>query len=171
MPGVQSFPTWERELKFPMRQASSSCSPRRSPRGNVNWNPLLLIRPYWYLGRSPRGNVNWNKLYSAPQPRIWGSFPTWERELKWASIRPFTFYKESFPTWERELKLVINVIACALCLVVPHVGTWIEISICRTWWTIRKSRSPRGNVNWNNVGYDIYDIFDASFPTWERELK
>ena len=56
------------------------------------------------------------------------SFPTWERGLKSESKVVYLMMHESFPTWERGLKLskMLRMIAK---YVVPHVGTWIEISV------------------------------------------
>ena len=40
----------------------------------------------------------------------------------------FQFVSASFPSWERGLKSLTGFLHLCRCLVVPLVGTWIEIS-------------------------------------------
>ena len=53
----------------------------------------------------------------------------------------------SFPTRERGLKCLGVEVSDAAASVVPHEGTWIEISMKLTSGGLSIWRSPRGNVD------------------------
>ena len=99
--------------------------------------------------RSPRGNVDWNTLYEADAG---GSF-----------VVPHE------GTW---IEIVLSSQTYQVVQVVPHEGTWIEMPRSRMSWRSLRSfptrerglklpssveqihrlrRSPRGNVDWNNL--------------------
>ena len=59
--------------------------------------------------------------------------------------------------------------ACASArVVVPYVGTWIEISGQSTKGGALLGRSLRGNVDRNRIVAVVHLPFGGSFPTWER---
>ena len=72
----------------------------------------------------------------------------WERGLKSVCWNIFRFRSPSFPLWERGLKSINVQVHDQSVLVVPLVGTWIEISY-------------------------PFMVFckSESFPLWERGLK
>ena len=167
----KSFPTWERELKLSIVQESHHRDLRRSPRGNVNWNMAsrdlkdeetevvphvgtwieIVIAAYpnswrnvvphvgtWIeikgmkadlsgrIRRSPRGNVNWN---------------IGEKNIQVCELC-------RSPRGNVNWNLLTLFLMTEFC-VVPHVGTWIEISFHGCVSLTETGRSPRGNVNWN----------------------
>ena len=98
------------------------------------------------------------------------SFPTWERELKLAYLVPERTPACRSPrgnvNWNQTLLSIQS-----LRYVVPHVGTWIEMSSGLPPMVTQFRRSPRGNVNWNVKWLTADGHAVPSFPTWERELK
>ena len=56
-------------------------------------------------------------------------------------------FEWSFPTRERGLKLMGNCIYNSWRIVVPHAGTWIEMSFPHDSQEMIARRSPRGNVD------------------------
>ena len=79
-------------------------------------------------------------------PIITMSFPTRERGLKSYPVNENGGNFLSFPTRERGLKCKLC-LECIGILVVPHAGTWIEISVPLRFLDAKISRSPRGNVD------------------------
>ena len=116
---LSSFPTRERGLKYGtdhFRIKSVLSFPTRE-RG-------LKLHVYWRTGksrnrRSPRGNVDWNP-----------------------------------PELERALDLYV----------VPHAGTWIEISFHIPGLHRLLRRSPRGNVDWNQTKMAAASITTGRSP-------
>ena len=98
-----SFPTRERGLKL-CRFVFLVMIPRRSPRGNVDWNLGVSAGLADTVSRSPRGNVDWNG-YALPQP---ASIDVVPHEGTWIEIGKGKGRSNKD-------------------LVVPHEGTWIEI--------------------------------------------
>ena len=56
-----------------------------------------------------------------------GSFPLWERGLKYDGALVIEDTVKSFPLWERGLKSNGGTRGMIIIPVVPLVGTWIEI--------------------------------------------
>ena len=100
-----SFPSWERGLKLKLHTLSTS-------------QALVVPLVGTWIEIFP------NTLLSAS----FASFPSWERGLKslWR-IGP-GMISTSFPSWERGLKSLQTPMTDCIFLVVPLVGTWIEIS-------------------------------------------
>ena len=94
---IKSFPTRERGLKLHVYWRTGKSCNRRSPRGNVDWNP---------------------------------------------------------PELERALDLYV----------VPHAGTWIEISFHIPGLHRLLRRSPRGNVDWNQTKMAAASITTGRSP-------
>ena len=57
------------------------------------------------------------------------SLPSWERGLKYVTIRRSTLQRMSLPSWERGLKSDIFFNLVNVWNVAPLVGAWIEIFI------------------------------------------
>ena len=79
-----SFPTRERGLKSLFAPPSASV-PRRSPRGNVDWNPIF--NPVWPWKFVVPHAGTWIEIKKAKGYKncMW-SFPTRERGLKWCYL-------------------------------------------------------------------------------------
>ena len=163
-----SFPTRERGLKLKKQRAIKTvCG--RSPRGNVDWNDVISMSCNILHGRSPRGNVDWNMTEIAFCKR----------------------YLCRSPRGNVDWNCVYMLINCPNS-VVPHAGTWIEITAWHSetssipsfptrerglkssfcWHRcLVCSRSPRGNVDWNLSPTWLLLLVSWSFPTRERGLK
>ena len=75
------------------------------------------------------------------------SFPLWERGLKSSRTGGSWSAARSFPLWERGLKFGSVGMVRDKQIVVPLVGTWIEIAKATTPATEATRRSPCGNVD------------------------
>ena len=140
-----SLPSWERGLK--------------RGQGSVHDNPGQSL-PSWERGLKH----NTVKIFRY----MWKSLPSWERGLKHMRVNASTQEPRSLPSWERGLKLheirrVGDIKApfvgarietltsgqiCAISVVAPIMGTWIE-----TRWLLF-----------------LYH-FCGSLPSWEQGLK
>ena len=136
----------------------------------MDWNLSSSVRIATIRRRSPRGNVDWNE-YNYKGCKSNGSFPTRERGLKYslqswdtdrgmvvphagtwieiASARRRTERSASFPTRERGLKS--ELILCTPWLSLASFPTRECGLKCLQSFNIISfiSRSPRGNVDWN----------------------
>ena len=120
--------------------------------------------------RSPRGNVDWNKGKRHCMNTFFPSFPTRERGLKlWSpgiSLRSYP----SFPTRERGLKCRRGCKNHIGHSVVPHEGTWIEISVLPLYLWLCHVVSHEGT--WIEMEKkQCLGCLLSSFPTRERGLK
>ena len=120
----------------------------RSPRGNVDWN--LQVKPsirIW-LSRSPRGNVDWNILHPSAQNGSLRRSPRgnvdWNMRISKWRLMPIVVPHAG--TW---IEMSFEFCDILSCKVAPHAGTWIEINIQK---------------EYNNT-------VRRSFPTRERGLK
>ncbi len=100
-----SFPYWERGLKS-VSLSDSTC-PRKS-------------FPYWERG------LKYLALCHHQQKNP--SFPYWERGLKYARVMQARHQRQSFPYWERGLKSMEPWRSPRRIVVVPLLGTWIEMN-------------------------------------------
>ena len=164
-----SFPTRERGLKC-LNRFIFRLILRRSPRGNVDWNKEFSDTLPGNGCRSPRGNVDWNYnadsnfwIYVCRSPR--GNVD-WNLYIRRADT-PTT---QSFPTRERGLKLPLKICRRHLKVVVPHEGTWIEISgHTHNYASTLSFPTRERGLKWD---YPIDCIrLEPSFPTRERGLK
>ena len=145
---------------------------RRSPCGNVDWNPRTQSCKQWVHTsfpvrerglkpadvlryrcllhrRSPCGNVDWNHITDIPSQLYMRRSPC--GNVDWNSDSP----NEIGPTVP----------------VVPRAGTWIETLFGLVFSSLASSRSPCGNVDWNFALFRRSAVRFQSFPVRERGLK
>ena len=126
MRSAPSFPLWERGLKSAL--GSSPCPPLSSfPLWERGLKSLSFQIPHCQACRSPCGNVDWNCIFLAHWEARYGRSPC--GNVDWNSCPP---PESIFPL-----------------LVVPLVGTWIEILLWMLQIHMTHGRSPCGNVDWN----------------------
>ena len=122
-----SFPSWERGLKYV-----------ETRKENNERIVVPLVGTWIEILQTPTPDgispsfPSWErglKLFTSFWYYAWNvSFPSWERGLKslWR-IGP-GMISTSFPSWERGLKSLQTPMTDCIFLVVPLVGTWIEIA-------------------------------------------
>ena len=165
-----SFPTWERELKSNVLNFYDDKNVVVPHVGT--WIEILYekVRVTRLPGRSPRGNVNWNidnAIYKAcKSSRSPRGNVNWNRDAGLPARRAIVV--PHVGTW---IEIPSVLFLTNSFTVVPHVGTWIEICQEAGCQRHRHGRSPRGNVNWNWFLRPELHTASWSFPTWERELK
>ena len=146
---------------------------RRSPRGNVDWNIISFADKACAIAVVPHegtwiemGLSHW--LYPAwavvPHEGTWieityvqtycnaiKSFPTRERGLKSAQYGTNVYNAASFPTRERGLKLKPLYRFRCTDTSFPTRERGLKLPSIASLLSGSSRRSPRGNVDWNNV--------------------
>ena len=128
---------------------------RRSPRGNVDWNMgcpgdqgEVIVVPH---------EGTWIEIEKGSEKTMGDtSFPTRERGLKSAQYGTNVYNAASFPTRERGLKLKPLYRFRCTDTSFPTRERGLKLPSIASLLSGSSRRSPRGNVDWNNVKCGSY---------------
>ena len=134
-----SLPTWECGLKHFGFDAQESHK-GHSPRGSVDWNSKFVIELIPCKCHSPRGSVDWNNIF------ILGLYTV-------------NLVTPHVGVWIETLSLSAR---DAASYVTPHVGVWIETAPSMPQMSDDDRHSPRGSVDWNELGERIVKLLEVT---------